>query len=103
MSAAWTRSPKPRVRAASANATVSATNMRRKRLRLSSGDLKEPRARRGAPAGNPNALKHGKFTRERRALLAEIRAYIRRGRALVAQCGFSGHDEMSRSPRGTCP
>lgn len=38
----------------------------------------------GAPYGNANALKHGKYTRERRALLAEIRAHIREGRALTA-------------------
>lgn len=40
--------------------------------------------RRGAPCGNANALKHGKYTRARRALLAEIRIHIRRGHALRA-------------------
>lgn len=41
-------------------------------------------ARRGAPRGNKNALKRGRFTRERRMLYAEIRAHIREGRALKA-------------------
>ena len=72
-------------------------------MRPSSGEPKELRARRGAPPGNSNALKHGKFTRERRALLAEVRAHIRCGRALIAQCGCSEDFEMSRSPTGTCP
>jgi hypothetical protein len=40
--------------------------------------------KRGAPPGNKNALKHGKRTRERRTLLAAIRAHIQRGRALLA-------------------
>lgn len=40
--------------------------------------------RRGAPLGNHNALKHGRFTRERRALAAEVRAYIKKTRALAA-------------------
>lgn len=39
--------------------------------------------RRGAPYGNRYAFKHGKFTAERRALLADIRAHIARGRALL--------------------
>ncbi len=42
------------------------------------------RGKRGAPFGNRNAFKHGKFTRERRALYADIRAHIRCGRALIA-------------------
>jgi hypothetical protein len=37
----------------------------------------------GAPMGNANALKHGKYTQARRALIAEIRAHIRQGRALA--------------------
>lgn len=41
--------------------------------------------RRGAPLGNKNALKHGRFTREMKALRAEIRAHIYRSRALVRQ------------------
>src|ERR1700733_11738736 len=41
-------------------------------------------ARRGAPKGNSNALKHGKYTRERRALYAAIRAHIEEGRRLIA-------------------
>lgn len=40
--------------------------------------------RRGAPLGNRNALKHGRYTRERRALNAEVRAYIKRTRSLAA-------------------
>jgi hypothetical protein len=39
--------------------------------------------KRGAPFGNHNAFKHGKCTRERRALYANIREYISRGRALI--------------------
>ena len=57
----------------------------------------------GAPPGNSNALKHGKYTRERRALLAAVRTHIRKGRALVGQFGCSEDFGMSRSPRGTCP
>src|SRR5690242_19345193 len=41
-------------------------------------------ARRGAPDGNRNAFRHGKYSRERLQLYADIRAHIRRGRALVA-------------------
>ncbi len=41
--------------------------------------------KRGAPMGNRNALKHGKYTRERRALYAAIRAHIEAGRLLVAE------------------
>lgn len=40
--------------------------------------------KRGAPRGNANALKHGKCTRMRRALYAEIPTHIREGRALMA-------------------
>jgi hypothetical protein len=40
------------------------------------------RARRGAPNGNANALKHGNHTRARRALFAEIRAHIDAGHTL---------------------
>ncbi len=57
------------------------------RRRLRGSRNKAPNSsprKRGAPAGNRNALKHGKFTRERRALLAAIRAHIARGRALLA-------------------
>jgi hypothetical protein len=39
----------------------------------------------GAPFGNRNAFRHGRFTRERRALYAEVREHIRRGRAMVAE------------------
>lgn len=54
--------------------------MRRKRLLVPHG----PR-RRGAPPGNANAFKHGKFTRERLTLYADIRAFIAQGRALVTE------------------
>jgi len=39
--------------------------------------------RRGAPCGNQNAFKHGRFARERFALLAEIRAHIKIAKTLV--------------------
>ena len=42
------------------------------------------RGKRGAPFGNRNAWKHGKFTRERRTLYADIREHIRRSRVLIA-------------------
>jgi hypothetical protein len=48
--------------------------------------------KRGAPPGNKNALKHGKRTREMRALRADIRAHIQRGRALLA-AGTEGAKE----------
>jgi hypothetical protein len=38
----------------------------------------------GAPRGNRNALKHGKYTRTRRAVLRAVREHIARGNALVA-------------------
>jgi len=38
----------------------------------------------GAPRGNSNALKTGSHTREMRAFQAEVRAHIRRSRALIA-------------------
>ena len=53
--------------------------------------LRPPKAaaKRGAPFGSRNAYKHGKFTRERRALYADIRAYIAKGRALMAELSRS--------------
>lgn len=39
--------------------------------------------KRGAPFGNNNALKHGQYTRARRALNADISAYVRRCRELI--------------------
>src|ERR1700739_984314 len=42
------------------------------------------RSKGGAPRGNTNRLIHGKYTRERRALYAAIRAHIREGRELIA-------------------
>ena len=46
---------------------------------------KVPR-KRGAQPGNRNALKHGKYIREFRALRADIRAHIRRGREILSVC-----------------
>lgn len=53
-------------------------------MRASTGKPAKTQARRGAPPGNCNALKHGKYTRERCALLAAVRAHIQRGRALLS-------------------
>ena len=41
--------------------------------------------KRGAQPGNQNALKHGKYTRERRAFFAEVRTQIRRGREILSE------------------
>jgi hypothetical protein len=38
----------------------------------------------GAPKGNRNALKHGKYTGEVRALYAAVRMHVREGQALIA-------------------
>ena len=57
----------------------------KKRL-LTPPALRPPReapGKRVAPFGNRNAFKHGRFTRERRALYADIRAHVRRGRVLM--------------------
>src|SRR3984885_3751893 len=40
----------------------------------------------GAPRGNQNRFVHGRYTRERRALYAAIRAHINEGRELIALC-----------------
>jgi hypothetical protein len=45
-----------------------------------------PRRRRGAQPGNKNSLKTGSFTRDIRALKADVWAYIRRSHALVEEC-----------------
>ena len=62
------------------------------------------RRRRGAPCGNQNAYKHGKFTRERRALYADIRAYVREGRVLMEELRRSatsiGSSVLTWSPSG---
>ena len=50
--------------------------------------------KRGGQPGNTNALKHGKCTRERRALFAAVRAHIQRGRALLAG-GTEGAKEVN--------
>src|ERR1700749_3854019 len=47
--------------------------------------MKKTMTRRGAPRGNANALKHGKYTREHLALYAAIRAHIREGKRLIAE------------------
>lgn len=49
--------------------------------------------KRGAPLGNTNALKHGKHTRERRALFADIRAHIVTGRTLTAALAAAGEPD----------
>ena len=54
--------------------------------------------RRGAPAGNHNALKHGKFTRERYALYADVRAYVHEGRTAVADVIAQGCGVKSANP-----
>ncbi|HET7334697.1 MAG TPA: hypothetical protein VFI93_06215 [Rhizomicrobium sp.] len=51
--------------------------------------------KRGAPYGNSNALKHGKFTQERRSLYAEIRSHVREGRALMETAGQNGARDAS--------
>ena len=53
--------------------------------RLNSNFLGVPPPHRGGPPkNNRNALKHGTFTRERRAMFAELNAHIAEGRALLA-------------------
>ncbi|EAR52135.1 hypothetical protein OG2516_18760 [Oceanicola granulosus HTCC2516] len=37
----------------------------------------------GAPKGNRNALKHGKYTAEARALNAHVRDLLRKGREFI--------------------
>ncbi len=44
-----------------------------------------PRRRPGAPKGNTNAVKHGRFCAARRARRAESMALVRRARALIIQ------------------
>ena len=39
----------------------------------------------GAPRGNKNALKHGRFTREAMAERAQIRELVRQTRKLILQ------------------
>lgn len=46
--------------------------------------------RRGAPLGNSNALKHGRYTRERHARLAEVRTYIKATRKLARDLTLLG-------------
>ena len=55
--------------------------------------LRRPRltdGKNGAPFGNRNAFKHGKHTRQRRALLAEIRAFIRHSGKMVDALNSDG-------------
>ena len=54
--------------------------------------------KRGAPPSNCNAFKHGKYTRERRALCAAIRAYIHEGRAFAAALDAVAIDPRCWSP-----
>ena len=61
--------------------------------------LRRPRntgGKNGAPFGNRNAFKHGRRTRERRALRADIRNHIRRARELMA--AVVGSPASSPSP-----
>jgi hypothetical protein len=69
----------------------------------------DPPRKRGAPAGNRNAFKHGRHTRERRAFLGEIRAHIRHGNLLIAMAGLDpgrdtephfGETERTSEPKG---
>jgi uncharacterized protein YjcR len=43
----------------------------------------ETKAKCGAPFGNRNALVHGRFAREQRALETEVRAHLREGKTLI--------------------
>jgi len=43
-----------------------------------------PNWRTGAPAGNRNALKHGRYTAKQRALEAQVRLVVRRARLHIA-------------------
>ena len=43
-----------------------------------------PNWRTGAPAGNRNALKHGRYTAERRAAAREVTVVLRRARMHIA-------------------
>ena len=47
---------------------------------MAAGDPVAPRRGRGAPKGNRNALKHGRYTAEKLALREERRAVLRRVR-----------------------
>jgi hypothetical protein len=44
-----------------------------------------PNWRTGAPDGNRNALKHGRFTKEAKARRAELRVFLRKVRADLAE------------------
>jgi hypothetical protein len=55
-----------------------------KKRHLSPKRVKAPR-KRGAPPGNRNALKHGNYTRERRAFFADVRAHIRHSREILSE------------------
>jgi hypothetical protein len=46
-------------------------------------NAKKSKSRRGAPKGNRNALKHGRFTREHQAFLSESRTLSRQTRGLL--------------------
>jgi hypothetical protein len=61
--------------------------LRVRSARLNSKNHRSPpsglKNRGGAPRGNHNALKHGKYIGEMRALRTAIRAHIREGQALI--------------------
>jgi hypothetical protein len=44
----------------------------------------QPIRKRGGQKGNRNRLKHGRYTKERRSLMAAVRAHIQAGRECVA-------------------
>lgn len=58
--------------------------------------MEKTRPKRGAPSGNRNALRHGRYSGERLMLLAEIRAHIKKGKAL-ARSIHSNLSELDRT------
>jgi hypothetical protein len=51
---------------------------------LNSNFCSPSRPRGGAPFGNSNALRHGRYTREQRAFRAEVLAHLRDSKMLIA-------------------
>ena len=78
---------RPRKRVLSARTNIEAhQRVTSPRARLNSNFSDTPRlpSKGGAPLGNRNALRHGRYTREQRAFMAEVRAFLRECRATVA-------------------
>ena len=73
--------------------------MKKRRLLPRSAPAKR---KRGAPPGNRNAFKHGKFTREIYALRRDVRAHILRGRALIAELEAGGVACSAKAFRRIC-